>query len=194
MNYNLCNMEEKIALSKSMSYHLRHGDKKNFKFGGFILLSHLANLINSTIDKIKYIVDTDEKHRYHIEIIDGIEYIRANQGHTVNVEVDLIPIINHTLYPIVVHGTFRRHMTSIKENGLCRMKRLHIHFAIGLLSDKNVKSGIHKNSEVLIYLDLAKAINDNIKFYISKNNVILSPGNENGYIHPKYFKKIEYIK
>uniref|UniRef100_K1PPY4 Uncharacterized protein n=1 Tax=Magallana gigas TaxID=29159 RepID=K1PPY4_MAGGI len=39
-----------------------------------------------------------------------------------------------------------------------------------------------------IEVDVEKAMNDEIKFYISENDVVLTEGN-NGYILPKYFKK-----
>ena len=37
-------------------------------------------------------------------------------------------------------------------------------------------------------------IEDGLKFYRSENNVILSPGDENGFINPKYFLKVIDIK
>lgn len=35
---------------------------------------------------------------------------------------------------------------------------------------------------------------DGLKFFISKNNVILCPGNENGYLETKYFAKAVNVK
>ena len=37
---------------------------------------------------------------------------------------------------------------------------------------------------------MQKAINDGYKFYRSKNNVILCPGDENGYLSPTYFTSV----
>lgn len=57
----------------------------------------------------------------------------------------------------------------------------------------NAKSGIRKGysrPDILIYLDIEKAIKDGIEFYVSKNGVILSPGNQDGIIEPKYFKDV----
>lgn len=70
------------------------------------------------------------------------------------------------------------------------MKRNHIHFAKGLPSDKTVLSGIRKDCQIFIYIDLAKALREGIKFFKSSNEVILSPGDENGVIDPKYFLKV----
>lgn len=50
---------------------------------------------------------------------------------------------------------------------------------------------MRKSSQVLIYLDLGKALRDGLKFYVSSNGVVLSPGDEHGYIRPQYFLRVE---
>lgn len=69
------------------------------------------------------------------------------------------------------------------------MKRKHIHLAKGKLDDASVISGFRWDAEVHIYIDLAGALADGIKFYESENGVILTSGNEKGYLEPKYFTK-----
>ena len=66
------------------------------------------------------------------------------------------------------------------------MSRQHIHFQ----SSENAISGIRNSSKILIYINMELAINDGIKFYMSKNDVILSPGNDKGIIDIKYIKSI----
>jgi RNA:NAD 2'-phosphotransferase (TPT1/KptA family) len=56
------------------------------------------------------------------------------------------------------------------------MNRCHIHFATGLPGENGVVSGMRRSSEVLIFIDLHKAITDGVPFYISENSVILCPG------------------
>lgn len=70
------------------------------------------------------------------------------------------------------------------------MKRNHIHFATGLPNDNKVISGIRQDAEIVIYINLQLALLDGLKFYKSTNGVVLSPGNENGTILPKYFLKV----
>jgi len=41
---------------------------------------------------------------------------------------------------------------------------------------------MRKSSQILIYIDAAKAMADGIKFYISANGVILTEGNEEGFL------------
>jgi 2'-phosphotransferase len=91
--------------------------------------------------------------------------------------------------PIVIHGTNQTAWKSIRTEGLSAMKRQHIHFAVGLLGEEGVKSGMRKNCTVFIYIDTAKAMADGIQFFRSANNVILSSGIE-GVIPVEYFGKI----
>jgi 2'-phosphotransferase len=50
------------------------------------------------------------------------------------------------------------------------------------------------NSQILIYIDIDKAIDAGLKFWLSENGVILSEGNENGYILRKFFLKVVDVK
>jgi 2'-phosphotransferase len=56
------------------------------------------------------------------------------------------------------------------------MARTHIHFAIGYPGDQNVISGMRFSSEIIIEIDVPKAMQAGITFQKSKNNVILSKG------------------
>jgi len=61
----------------------------------------------------------------------------------------------------VIHGTYYRFWNAIKSNGLSRMRRNHIHFATGLPGDSQVISGMRQSAQVLIYIDVRKAIHGN---------------------------------
>lgn len=69
------------------------------------------------------------------------------------------------------------------------MGRNHVHFAIGYPGDNQVISGMRKTCHIFIEVDIDRAMKDGIKFYISKNNVVLSSG-FNGVIPPIYFSKV----
>ncbi|KAK8291139.1 hypothetical protein V6Z11_D06G043500 [Gossypium hirsutum] len=75
---------------------------------------------------------------------------------------------------VCVHGTYKRNLESILESGLKRMKRLHVHFSSGLPTDGEVISGMRRDVNVLIYLDVRKALEEGMKLYISDNKVILT--------------------
>ena len=48
---------------------------------------------------------------------------------------------------------------------------------------------MRKSVQVAIFINMKKAMNAGIKFYLSKNGVILSPGLD-GIIESKFFEKI----
>ncbi len=77
---------------------------------------------------------------------------------------------------MVAHGTYLAAWPSIASAGLNKMRRQHVHFAAGLPGDSGVISGMRSNAEVIIYLDLEAAVNDGIPFFVSDNNVLLTPG------------------
>ena len=52
--------------------------------------------------------------------------------------------------------------------------------------------GMRQSSQVLIYVDLESALDAGLKFYISKNGVVLTPGNEHGFLAPEFFMKVEH--
>lgn len=49
---------------------------------------------------------------------------------------------------------------------------------------------MRKSSEVLILIDVEKALDDGIKFFLSANGVVLTEGDEGGFLGPKYFKRV----
>ena len=65
-----------------------------------------------------------------------------------------------------------------------------IHCATGLPENDAVISGMTLTSEVLIFIDTAKAMSDGMRFFRSLNNVIMTEGFE-GIVPPKYFKEIK---
>jgi 2'-phosphotransferase len=76
------------------------------------------------------------------------------------------------------------------QTGLNRMARNHIHMAIGKPNDNEVISGMRSSCEVIVEVNMAKAISDGVPFYVSNNKVILCPGDDKGALYPKYFRSV----
>lgn len=126
-----------------------------------------------TRELIEQIVKEDEKQRYSISE-DG-HFIRANQGHSVKVDVEMeekIPPI--TLY----HGTVDRFLSSIRKEGLKPMKRLHVHLSADVATAENVSnrrgSGHAGNEPVTLTIDTRDLVKKGQKFYLSANGVWLT--------------------
>jgi len=131
--------------------------------------------------------------------------VRANQGHTMEVEdLELKPIVASTVDPVpegavkfggpeapnAVHGTYMAAWSAISRQGLSRMKRNHIHMSRAEPEEGDVISGMRVNCEVAIYVNVDAAIKDGYQFLLSANNVILCTGNDKGFLPPKYFSRV----
>ena len=71
------------------------------------------------------------------------------------------------------------------------MGRHHVHLAKGLLGEEGVVSGMRRDAEVFVWVNVHEAINDGLTFYESVNGVILCGGrNGDGIIPPVYFSVV----
>ena len=114
--------------------------------------------------------------------------IRANQGHSIAVDNTIMtPITTDSAPSTCVHGTFYGAWPAIlASGGLKRMARNHVHFASGPTLDEvsggasgdKVISGMRRDAQILIYVDIKKALEDGMKWFKSENGVILTEGVE----------------
>lgn len=187
MNSNKLN-----KISRTMTKILRHEldnyihDEKGFVDLNLILKSNKI-FDQVSLDDVKKIVDTDNKSRFSLSFKDNKIFIRANQGHSSGNLDDnhMLSLLNRQV-PGCYHATYINNLNSIKKNGISRMKRKHIHIA----ESDEAKSGKRSSCNVKILINMELAINDGIKFYKSENGVILTEGDHNGFILPKYFLEI----
>ncbi|TEA11636.1 hypothetical protein DBR06_SOUSAS6910099 [Sousa chinensis] len=182
-------------------------------------LLQLPQFCSFSVEDVQRVVDTNGKQRFALQPGDpgAGPLIRANQGHSLKVpELELIPLETPQALPLVlVHGTFWQHWPSILLKGLSCRGRTHIHLAAGLLGDPGVisgqcppkllppilcsqtpqtpapivYSGMRPNCEVAVFINGPLALADGIPFFRSANGVILTPGNADGILPPKYFKE-----
>ncbi|XP_040580804.1 tRNA 2'-phosphotransferase 1 isoform X2 [Lepeophtheirus salmonis] len=187
----------KTKISKTLTWLLRHHAQEEGLFmdgkGNVRVSDILQNpkFKEVSVKEIEEIVNTDVKQRYSLTEKDNVLWIRANQGHSIQLSSpDLELIQDPHKYPIVVHGTFSSKLPKILESGgLSRMNRTHIHFAP--TDDSSIViSGMRRKCNVIIYVDIMEAMKDGYEFYKSANQVLLCSGNENGYLPLKYFIKV----
>ncbi|CAJ1353473.1 unnamed protein product, partial [Effrenium voratum] len=92
----------------------------------------------------------------------------------------------------VVHGTYLRHWLKIRSEGLRKMSRNHIHLCLGL-PGSGVVSGMRHSCEVAIHINLQAAIDGGVKLMQSSNGVILTPGEGEGVLAPRYFTSAVWL-
>ncbi|GAB1601401.1 uncharacterized protein LOC115217608 [Argonauta hians] len=188
--------EEIDRLSRELSSILRHRARDMNLYmdeGGFVRVDDILQLRkfkDANFSVIEGIVSRDRKQRFCLKEVSGQMVIRANQGHSIELgNLDLREIVDPYEFADVIHGTYYQSWQYIQTEGLKTMERNHIHFAIGLPGKQGVISGMRSSCEILIYVDMEKAMKDGIKFLLSANNVILSTGLKN-IIKPEYFKVV----
>ena len=196
-----------VGFSRKLTYVLRHNsvgmslDQEGYVNVGEIQKHKLFKQFRPvTIEKLQRITNMDQKQRFSLIQRGDSWFIRANQGHSGDVAAHLVdeemlqPVLSSEDHPICVHGTNKEAWDKITASGgLSRMARKHIHMSSQHKGSKDIISGMRTRSNVMIYIDLDKAIAAGIKFYISTNQVILSEGNQEGMIPAKFFKEVKFL-
>lgn len=118
------------------------------------------------MDLLERIVKTDDKQRYSFN--ESRTMIRANQGHSVDVDVAL----EKTIPPqFLWHGTAEKYVPSIDAHGLIPKTRLYVHLSADIDTARMV--GNRHGKAVVYRVDALKMKEDGIDFYRSANQVWL---------------------
>lgn len=138
---------------------------------GWVDVNELLNGMNKTVSitraELENIVATDNKNRFSFSE-DGTR-IRANQGHSVDVDVEL-----EQLPPpeILYHGTAEKSVASIQKQGLLPMKRLYVHLSADTETARTV--GARHGRPRIFLLDARRMAEDGFEFFRSVNGVWLT--------------------
>lgn len=120
-----------------------------------------------TMETLEEIVRTDEKQRYAFN--EDHTLIRANQGHSIPVDVEL----EEKCPPdILWHGTGEKFVPSIDAQGLLPQSRLYVHLSTDLETARKV--GSRHGRPVIYEVDCRQMHQDGYTFYISANKVWLT--------------------
>ena len=115
---------------------------------------------------LERIVASNNKHRYSFD--GDHKRIRANQGHSVPVDVELTPV---TPPSVLYHGTAERFLGSIKEQGITRQARQHVHLSADVSTAMAV--GKRHGRPIVLRVDAAAMARDGRQFWLSENGVWL---------------------
>jgi putative RNA 2'-phosphotransferase len=168
-------MSQLESTSKFLSLILRHQPEViglRLDREGWANISELIELANKhgrELDRelLKQVVDTNSKKRFSFS--DDLSMIRANQGHSVSVDLGLQPVEPPR---VLYHGTATRFLDSIREQGLRPGTRQHVHLSKDAETAMSV--GRRHGKPVVLIVD-AKALHDaGHKFFLSDNGVWLT--------------------
>jgi len=121
--------------------------------------------IKLTKELINEVVRDNDKQRFIIEE----NKIRANQGHSIEVDLELKAV---TPPDILYHGTATRFLDSIMQTGLSKQARQHVHLSQELETATAV--GKRHGKLVILEVDAKKMFDEGFEFYLSENGVWLT--------------------
>ena len=160
--------------SKYVSLLLRHKPEKagiHLDQHGWAEVDELIKGVSKThmfnMEILEEIVRTDNKQRYSFN--EDKSKIRANQGHSIKVDVELKTAIPpEYLY----HGTAERFTQSIDELGLLHKSRLYVHLSKD--TDTARKVGIRHGKPFIYRVKSGEMSRDGYTFFLSENGVWLT--------------------
>lgn len=166
-----------VGISKFLSLVLRHKPETiglTPDANGWVEVDELIEKARQhrralTRPLLEEVVATNDKKRFAFSE-DGTK-IRANQGHSVTVDLQLKP---QTPPEFLFHGTATRFVASIREQGLMPQSRQHVHLSVD--EETAVKVGQRHGKPVILRVLSGAMHRNGSEFFVSENGVWLSAG------------------
>lgn len=167
-------MSKYDSASKFMSLILRHKPETigiTLDEHGWANVDELIRGISTryqfSMDILNEIVRTDNKQRYSFN--DDKTLIRANQGHSIPVDVELEAMVPPEF---LWHGSSEKNVWSIGMLGLLPMSRLYVHLSTDKETAMNV--GKRHGNPVLYKVHSGEMCRQGYEFFCSRNGVWLT--------------------
>jgi putative RNA 2'-phosphotransferase len=175
--------KERTAASKFLSLVLRHKPQAiglTPDAAGWVAVDELlarAASHNRPLSRqlLEEVVATSDKQRFAFSE-DG-QRIRANQGHSIEVDLGLAPCAPPA---VLYHGTASRFLDAILTEGLAKRERHHVHLSENTATALAV--GQRYGAPVLLAIDADRMARDGRLFFRTANNVWLTEDVPAGYL------------
>ena len=173
-----------VRFSKFLSLVLRHDPGQiglTLDSGGWVDVMTLLAVANQagfkiTPAQLAEVVAQNDKQRFRFSE-DGTR-IRANQGHSVTVELGLTPQAPPT---VLYHGTATRFLAAIQQEGLKPGSRQQVHLSADEATASKV--GARHGKPVVLIVNSAQMAADGYAFYRADNGVWLTDKVPPVYLH-----------
>ncbi|MGN9791588.1 RNA 2'-phosphotransferase [Streptomyces sp. OZ13] len=171
-----------VKVSKYLSKHLRHQPDRigiTLDANGWVEIDELMRAASEhgfrfTRAELEHVVAVNDKRRF---TIDG-PMIRANQGHTVAVDLDL-PAAEPPEY--LYHGTVSRNLDAIRADGLLPMARHDVHLSPD--RETATRVGARRGRPVVLSVHAGEMHRAGHVFRVSANGVWLTAS-----VPPRYIR------
>lgn len=162
-----------IKVSKYLSKHLRHQPERiglTLDAHGWVTIDALLRAaaehgFRMSRADLDLAVASNDKQRFTVE---G-DRIRANQGHTVTVDLELPPA-EPPAY--LYHGTAPQSLAAIRAEGLRPMRRHHVHLSPD--RETATRVGARRGRPVVLSVDAGAMHRAGLVFHVSANGVWLT--------------------
>ena len=161
-------------VSKSMSYVLRHKpdaigitlDPNGWVDVDVLIAAFQRNGKRYTHESIDRAVAENDKQRF--EFNEDRARIRARQGHSVKVDLGYEPAVPPD---VLFHGTATRNLDSVREKGLLKMNRHHVHLSTS--KETMLAVAQRHGKPVILEVDAKRMHADDFEFFVTENDVWL---------------------
>jgi putative RNA 2'-phosphotransferase len=168
-------MADHVRISKTLSYWLRHRpddgglalDAQGWASVDSVIAALAHTGLPGDIDTLLGVVEQSDKQRF--ELTPDLSRIRARQGHSVSVELELAPSEPPAA---LYHGTVERRLGPIMQEGLRRMRRHHVHLSPDIETARRV--GARRGQAVILVIDAGAMRQAGHTFYVTENAVWLT--------------------
>lgn len=169
------NTQQTTRVSRFLSLVLRHQPETigiKLTEQGWTNVDGLIAAMNAhgqplDFETLEHVVDTNDKKRFAFS--DDGEMIRANQGHSVEVNLGYQPT---TPPEALYHGTVARFLPGIREYGILKGQRHHVHLSQSLDTANAV--GKRRGQPVILIVRAREMNADGHEFHLSANGVWLT--------------------
>lgn len=166
--------KQDIALGRFLSLVLRHHPQAAFVtldahgWADVEALLSGCSRAGKPLDRedLERIVQENSKQRYSFN--EDHTKIRANQGHSLPVDVELTQAVPPD---VLYHGTATRFLDSIRQKGITAASRQYVHLSADVDTARTV--GARHGKPVVLVVDTRTMVQDNQLFYRSKNQIWL---------------------
>lgn len=169
--------------SRKLAFLLRHDKTYPFDKHGWRSVEDLITNHQFTMTVLETIVLCNDKNRF--EFSDNKKSIRARQGHSIQVDVNL----QETYPPLLLyHGTAEKFLSSILQKGILSGNRQYVHLSETEEDAYNI--GKRHGTPVVLKINAQQMYRNGYKFYLSKNGVWLTEFVDAEYISFQSFDSI----
>lgn len=180
--------QQKTHISKFLSLVLRHKPQTigiMLDSNGWTDVTELRTRMARhnmpvSMEELEEVVATNAKQRFAFN--EDHTRIRANQGHSIDVELNLTQL-QPPVY--LYHGTVEKFLESIRREGLQKMARHHVHLSADIETAERV--GARRGKPIILQVASGDMFAAGFAFYLSGNGVWLTDT-----VPPKYINFKNY--